>query len=79
MTGARKVRVPVTQQRRPFVLDLLWIKQQRPEWTLAQLAYEVGVDRSTLYRWFRGQAEPNEAAVRQIKAVRAGITSRPVA
>lgn len=77
MTGARKVRVPVTQQRRPFVVDLLVIKQQRPEWTLAELGYAVGVDRRTISRWLRGASEPNEVAVRQIKAVKAELLSRP--
>lgn len=79
MTGARKVRVAVTQQHRPFIVDLLLIKQQRPEWTYAQLGYAIGVDRRTVSRWLRGECEPSESAVRQIKALKAEVMSRPPA
>ena len=47
------------------------IRELRDErgWTQLELAYKLGVTRSTVYNWERGRAEPSASKLRQIAQV----------
>jgi len=53
----------------PDKLDQHDIKdlRQRLGWTLQELANYLGVDKSTVHRWERGESRPSQLAQRQLQ------------
>lgn len=66
MTGARKIRV--VPQMSPHVRLLLAIRTQR-HWTQQQLADAIGVARTTVSRWERGERDLHPAWLKLVRGL----------